>query len=164
MLGTTINISEQTEGDFRKALESCIGAAGTSKGLKKWMFLTGAVIKCNAEVLSAGSVLVDCPGFGDCSTAVLRAIQKIKAGLDVKLVAVLPQRASSEAIVSGGIYQLLDDVDRTSKHASEHMTEEIQRRKQLGIRVSLSLVSHFHIHINIASSDREAARNCRVRL
>ncbi|KZV68292.1 hypothetical protein PENSPDRAFT_754231 [Peniophora sp. CONT] len=112
LLGSTISIRETNEKSFRDALEQYMGPTRDRKGLKKWAFLTLFVIKYNAEVVSDGSILIDLPGSDDCSAIVTRAIERFKERLDVKLVAVLSPRASTEAIVN------------------EHMVEEIKRRRR----------------------------------
>ncbi|KZV70630.1 hypothetical protein PENSPDRAFT_752430 [Peniophora sp. CONT] len=110
--GTTITIRENDEKKFVRALELYVGAARTHKGPKKWALLTQLVIKCNSDVLADGTILVDLPGSGDCSPTILRVTENVKLKLDVKLVAVLPARASIEEGVT------------------DHMQEEITRRLQ----------------------------------
>lgn len=103
LLGTTVTIKEDEEELFVKALQPYLGAAKKHKGPKAWALLTQLVIKCNSDVLSDGTILVDLPGSGDCSATVLRTTANVKSKLDIKLVAVLPQRASSEAVVTGEV-------------------------------------------------------------
>ncbi|VDC04784.1 unnamed protein product [Peniophora sp. CBMAI 1063] len=112
LLGTTVNVTGENEADFLAALAPYMGSPGRHKGLKKWAFLTSLVVKCNAEAVSGGSILVDFPGSGDSSSIVLRAIEKVEQCLDVRLLAVMPQRASTEAVVK------------------EHMDNEIRRRRE----------------------------------
>lgn len=83
------------------SLESYVGTSRKYKGPKKWALLNRLIIRCNTEVLSTGVMLIDLPGSGDCSTTVLRAADKVKNNLDVKLIAVLPARAASEAVIIG---------------------------------------------------------------
>ena len=99
-MGTTSTIRENDEKKFLKTLEAYIGSA-RKRGPKKWALLTQLLIKCNSDVLSNGTVLVDLPGSGDCSPTVLRTTADFKSKLDVKLVAVLPARATNDAIVTG---------------------------------------------------------------
>ncbi|VDC02472.1 unnamed protein product [Peniophora sp. CBMAI 1063] len=110
ILGTTITIQECDDQAFVKALESHIGAAKEHKGPKKWALLAQLLVKCNADVLKTGLIVIDFPGSGDYSPTVLRMIAEVQSKLDVKLVAVRPARVSTEAMVN------------------ELMREEIERR------------------------------------
>ena len=101
LFGNVHTIREADEKEFIKSLESYVGAARKQKGPKKWALVTQLVIKCNADVLSDGTILVDMPGSGDCSQTVHRATENVKSKLDVKLVAVHPARATSVATVTG---------------------------------------------------------------
>ena len=104
LFGATITIRENDEKKFLKTLESRIGSARKKRGPKKWALLTRLVIKCNSNVLSNGTILVDLPGSGYCSSNVLQTTTDFKSKLDVKLVAVRPARATNEAVVIGEAY------------------------------------------------------------
>lgn len=54
-------------------------------------------IKCNADVLSGGSVLVDLPGTFDTSTTILRTIARYKDKLDFTLAATGVKRSEVDA-------------------------------------------------------------------
>ena len=64
---------------------------------KPWPLIDLMVIKCNADVLAGGSIIVDLPGSSDVSATVLRATAAFKDKLQFTLAAALLDRSQDDA-------------------------------------------------------------------
>ncbi|KZV70050.1 hypothetical protein PENSPDRAFT_651819 [Peniophora sp. CONT] len=126
LLGTTAPIKEYNEKDFANRLQSFAGSTKKRKGPNKWALLTSFLVCCKSESLSANVILVDMPGYRDCSPTVLKATADIESRLDVRFVAVTAERVTNHKVVNDCIDEEIarrrtDDVEHDDSCPSPHV-------------------------------------------
>ncbi|VDB92237.1 unnamed protein product [Peniophora sp. CBMAI 1063] len=101
VLGRTDRITADNEKNFlRDTVKRYNRSTGHSQ-YKPWPLVNLMVIKCNAEILSKGVVLVDLPGSHDVSATVQRATDSFKDKLQFTLATARVDRSQEDASLQG---------------------------------------------------------------
>lgn len=101
LLGRTDHITATSEKHFlRDTVKKYSRSTGHSQ-YKPWPLVNLMVIKCNAELLSEGAILVDLPGSSDVSATVLRATASFRDKLQFTLGAARVDRSQDDADLHG---------------------------------------------------------------
>ena len=97
LLGTTQPIAADDEKTFKGEINKKFIRRHKHLKYKLWPFINLMVIKCNADLLSEGVILVDLPGAFDVSATILRATEVFKDKLQFTLAAARVTRSEADA-------------------------------------------------------------------
>ncbi|VDB92241.1 unnamed protein product [Peniophora sp. CBMAI 1063] len=120
ILGKTENIVVNDEKKFIADTKRRFSRGKGHSQFKSWPLINNMVIKCNADILADGTILVDLPGSSDVSATVLRATASFKDKLQFTLAAARLDRSQTDAALQSNME------DEVARQARTHSSSDAE--------------------------------------